>query len=88
MENNRPKHIESKRGRNPAHGPLVDVLRRINHELGHHGETHTEKGYHDPLCKLGAELVAAALGGPRFFEFGGDLNAKEGLQKAQAGASS
>jgi hypothetical protein len=43
------------------------VLNLVLHELGHHGGSHTESGYHETLTKLGAELTIIALRDPSFF---------------------
>lgn len=50
-------------------GPREEVDELLVHEYGHEtAGDHLSEGYHDALCKLGADLAALALTNPGFFK--------------------
>lgn len=48
-------------------GAVPSVLEIIIHELGHSGGLHTQAGFHDAICRIGAELTLYALHSPGRF---------------------
>ncbi|MHB8408397.1 MAG: ATP-binding protein [Acidiferrobacterales bacterium] len=47
---------------------MAEVTTLLIHEFGHHfAQNHLSSDYHDALCRIGGELVAAALNTPNLF---------------------